>query len=48
MRLAWASASEWKEALRDAGFEVDRVYGWFDYQPHRRQEDMVFVASRRD
>jgi SAM-dependent methyltransferase len=48
MRLAWASDSEWKEALRDAGFDVERIYGWFDYQPHRRQEDMVFVAARRD
>ena len=46
MRLAWVSVGEWKEALRDAGFAVDRVYGWFDYKPYRRQEDMVFVARR--
>ena len=37
---------EWREALDEAGFEVERVYGWFDYRPYRRQEDMVFVARR--
>jgi SAM-dependent methyltransferase len=48
MRLAWISADEWREALEGAGFEVERVYGWFDYRPYRREEDMVFVARRRD
>ena len=46
MWLTWISASEWREALVAAGFEVERVYGWFDYRPHRGQEDMVFVARR--
>ncbi len=46
MRLAWISAREWREALAAAGFVVERVYGWFDYRPYRRQEDMVFVARR--
>jgi SAM-dependent methyltransferase len=46
MRLAWISAREWREALAAAGFEVERVYGWFDYRPYRRQEDMIFVARR--
>jgi hypothetical protein len=48
MQLAWISAREWRETLDRAGFEVERVYGWFDYSPYRRQEDMVFVAARRD
>ena len=48
MKLAWISADEWQEALAEAGFEVQRVYGWFDYRPYRRQEDMVFVARRRN
>ncbi|HEX7254856.1 MAG TPA: class I SAM-dependent methyltransferase [Gaiellaceae bacterium] len=46
MRLAWISAREWRETLTEAGFAVERVYGWFDYRPHRREEDMVFVARR--
>jgi hypothetical protein len=46
MQLSWISAGEWKEAIRDAGFEVERLYGWFDYRPYRRGEDMVFVARR--
>jgi SAM-dependent methyltransferase len=46
MRLAWIGADEWRAALEQAGFEVERVYGWFDYRPYRDQEDMVFVARR--
>jgi hypothetical protein len=49
MHLAWVSAGEWEAALVEAGFEVERVYGWFDYRPFRRgNEDMVFVARRRE
>jgi SAM-dependent methyltransferase len=49
MHLAWISIGEWEAALAEAGFEVERVYGWFDYRPFRRgHEDMVFVARRRD
>jgi SAM-dependent methyltransferase len=48
MQLAWISAGEWQAALEEAGFAVERVYGWFDYRPYRDQEDMVFVARRRD
>jgi SAM-dependent methyltransferase len=46
MRLAWISADEWRQALEEAGFEVERVYGWFDYRPFTRQEDMIFVGRR--
>ena len=48
MRLAWISADEWRQALMEVGFEVERVYGWFDYRPFTRQEDMIFVARRAD
>jgi SAM-dependent methyltransferase len=49
MRLAWLPAEEWRGLLETAGFEVERVYGWFDYRPYRRGgEDFVFVARRRD
>ena len=48
MELAWISADEWRETLEEAGFEVERTYGWFDYRPYRGQEDMVFVARRAD
>lgn len=47
MRLAWISTDEWRLVLEEAGFEVERVYGWFDYRPYTRQEDMIFVARRR-
>lgn len=48
MRLGWLGEPEWRALLSEAGFEVERVYGWFDYRPYRRQEDMVFVARRPD
>jgi SAM-dependent methyltransferase len=48
MQLAWISHREWRRTLDEAGFEVERVYGWFDYRPYRRQEDMIFVARRAD
>ena len=48
MRLAWITADEWRDALKVAGFEVERVYGWFDYRPYRHEEDMVFVARRAE
>jgi SAM-dependent methyltransferase len=46
MTLAWIGVHEWRELLHAAGFEVERVYGWFDYRPYRRGEDMIFVAKR--
>jgi SAM-dependent methyltransferase len=46
MRLAWISEPQWRTTIEEAGFEVERTYGWFDYRPYRGQEDMVFVASR--
>lgn len=48
MRLAWISAREWRQVLVSAGFQVERVYGWFDYRPFRGEEDMIFVALRAE
>jgi SAM-dependent methyltransferase len=46
MSLAWLSVPEWKELLRDEGFVVDAVYGWFDRMPWRGGEDSVWVCRR--
>jgi SAM-dependent methyltransferase len=46
MSLAWLSVSEWKELLRDEGFVVDAVYGWFDRSPWRGGEDSIWVCRR--
>jgi SAM-dependent methyltransferase len=48
MRLKWLPAEEWQRTLERAGFDVERVYGWFDYRLYRGGEDMVFIARRRD
>jgi SAM-dependent methyltransferase len=48
MRLKWLPAPEWQRTLERAGFDVERVYGWFDYRLYRGGEDMVFIARRRD
>jgi SAM-dependent methyltransferase len=46
MRLAWASASEWRRLLETSGFEVEALYGWFDRRPYRGGEDSVWIARR--
>jgi len=46
MSLAWLAVTEWKELLRDEGFVVDAVYGWFDRSPWRGGEDSVWVCRR--
>jgi SAM-dependent methyltransferase len=46
MSLAWLSVAEWKELLRDEGFVVDAVYGWFDRSPWRGGEDSVWICRR--
>jgi SAM-dependent methyltransferase len=47
MSLAWLPVAGWKELLRDEGFTVDAVYGWFDRSPWRGGEDSVWVCRRR-
>jgi hypothetical protein len=44
MSLAWLSVPEWKELLRDEGFVVDAVYGWFDRSAWRGGEDSVWLC----
>jgi SAM-dependent methyltransferase len=44
MSLAWLSVAEWKELLRDEGFVVDAVYGWFDRSQWRGGEDSIWVC----
>ena len=46
MSLAWLSVPEWKELLRDEGYVVEAVYGWFDRSPWRGGEDSVWVCRR--
>jgi SAM-dependent methyltransferase len=47
MKLAWLEMTEWRMLIARAGFQVEAVYGWFDYRPYRRGgEDMVFVARK--
>src|SRR5262249_7369991 len=46
MSLSWRSVAEWKELLRDEGFVVDAVYGWFDRQPWRGGEDSIWVCRQ--
>ncbi len=46
MSLAWLAVAEWKELLREEGFAVDAVYGWFDRSPWRGGEDSVWVCRR--
>lgn len=46
MSLAWLSVAEWKELLRDEGYVVEAVYGWFDRSPWRGGEDSVWICRR--
>lgn len=46
MSLAWLAVAEWKALLREEGFAVDAVYGWFDRSPWRGGEDSVWVCRR--
>jgi SAM-dependent methyltransferase len=46
MSLAWLSVPEWRVLLREEGFVVDAVYGWFDRSPWRGGEDSIWVCRR--
>ena len=46
MSLAWLSVAEWTELLREEGWVVDAVYGWFDRSPWRGGEDSIWVCRR--
>ena len=47
MSLAWLSVPEWKKLLREEGFVVEKVYGWFDRKPWRGGEDSVYICRAR-
>jgi SAM-dependent methyltransferase len=47
MSLAWLSVPEWGELLREEGFVVDALFGWFDRTPWRGGEDSVWVCRRQ-
>jgi SAM-dependent methyltransferase len=47
MSLSWLDVREWKALLRDEGFVVEQVYGWFDRKPWRGGEDSIYVCRKR-
>jgi SAM-dependent methyltransferase len=47
MSLAWLSVGEWKTLLREEGFVVEKVYGWFDRKPWRGGEDSIYICRKR-
>jgi hypothetical protein len=47
MSLAWLDVREWKALLREEGFVVENVYGWFDRKPWRGGEDSIYVCRAR-
>jgi SAM-dependent methyltransferase len=46
MSLAWLSVPEWQVLLREEGFVVEALYGWFDRSRWRGGEDSVWVCRR--
>jgi SAM-dependent methyltransferase len=44
MSLAWLSVPEWQVLLREEGFVVDELYGWFDRSRWRGGEDSVWIC----
>jgi SAM-dependent methyltransferase len=46
MSLAWLAVAEWETLLRDEGFVVAALYGWFDRSPWRGGEDTVWICRR--
>ena len=47
LSLAWLPVNEWSDLLREEGFVVDAVYGWFDRTPWRGGEDSIWVCRAR-
>ncbi len=46
MSLAWLSVEEWKLLLKEEGFSVDALFGWFNRSPWRGEEDSVWICTR--
>ena len=47
MTLWWLEPTRWQTLLREAGFEVEACYGWFDRRPYSGGEDSVWIAVRK-
>ena len=47
LELAWLTVPEWRALLKEEGFVVDAVYGWFDRKRWRGHEDSIWVCRRR-
>ena len=45
--LHWLSAPEWQRLIDEAGFELEKLYGWFDGRTYAGEEDMIFVCAAR-
>ena len=46
--LHWLAAPEWLRLLDEASFDVLELYGWFDSRAFTGEEDMIFVARKRN
>ena len=46
MQLAWLPPQRWDDLLREAGFEIEECYGWFDRRPYDGHEDSVWIVRR--
>jgi SAM-dependent methyltransferase len=44
--LHWLEEPGWRRLLEDAGFVVEKLYGWFDRRPFEGGEDMIWVCRR--
>jgi SAM-dependent methyltransferase len=47
MSLAWLDVRDWKALLRDEGFVVEQVYGWFNRKPWHGGEDSIYICRKR-
>ncbi len=48
MTLSWLSPLEWRRLIREAGFDVEAEYGWFDRREPAGGEDTVWVCRRAE
>jgi ubiquinone/menaquinone biosynthesis C-methylase UbiE len=46
--LHWLSATEWRDLIDAAGFDVEALYGWFDGRPFEEHADTIWICRRRD
>jgi ubiquinone/menaquinone biosynthesis C-methylase UbiE len=46
--LHWLSATEWRDLIEAAGFDVEALYGWFDRRPFEEHADTIWICRPRD